>query len=254
MMTRLALSTAMIAMLAPSPAAAQFDWVGGLISRMTDISIARTLGDENPTWDGSTVEAEPASKGLGIELLFELSDTDPAGVRPGQRFLFEMGIGYFENPFHIEAPDFSMRGALRDLPMVTVYANWTQDLLALPRRALSDCENTADGCSRAIRMNAYGAVRGGLVQLNGTRAYVDTADGQVLAIAAEGDAFRSGLVAGAVLSMGPVHAFAEAEWTRRRIHSVQWDGEIPATLPRNLDFRDVLYVIGLQLRVGKGGD
>ena len=264
-MRRLALVAVVLAALTPEAAHAQFDWVGGLISRMTDISIAQTVRDQTPTWDGSTIERASASRGMGIELLFELtpvtrprSPSQPAplardSVQPVDTLIVvEIGIGYFENPFRIEAPDFSMRGALRDLPMVTAYASINCNLLTYVPSGFSDCGR---GSGRLLGLNLYAALRGGLVELQGTRAYIDSdTPGLVTALAADGEAFRSGIAGGAVLSIGRLHLFGEAEWTRRRIPSVEWDGEIDANLPRNLDFRDVLYVVGLQFRVGSGGD
>ena len=263
-MRRLALAVALLAALAPSSAHAQFDWVGGLISKMTDISIAQTLRDQTPTWDGSTIERASASRGMGIELLFELtpitrrkSPSEPAAIARDTAveretlIVVEMGIGYFENPFSIEAPDFTMRGALRDLPMVTAYASINCNLLTYVPSGFSDCGRDS---GRLLGLNLYGAVRGGLVELQGTRAYIDSdTPGHVIALVADGEAFRSGIAGGVVLSIGRLHLFGEAEWTRRRIPSVEWEGEIDANLPRNLDFRDVLYVVGLQFRVGSGG-
>jgi hypothetical protein len=260
---RIAVAAFALLALAPTRAHAQFDWVGGLVSRMTDISIAQTIRDQTPTWDGSTIERASASRGMGIELLFELTPltrprapSEPSAlardsVAPLDTLItIEIGIGYFENPFRIEAPEFSMRGALRDLPMVTAYASINCNLLTYVPSLFSDCGRDTD---HLFGLNVYAAVRGGLVELQGTRAYVASeTPGRVTALVADGEAFRSGLAGGAVLSIGRLHLFAEAEWTRRRIPSVEWDGEIDENLPRNLDFRDVLYVVGLQFRVGGG--
>ena len=292
---RLALAV-LIVMMTPRSAAAQFDWVGGLLGRVTDLSIYRTVKDVTPTWDNGTMDRAEAPRGLGVELLFEVNHwtrargeardveehtpvetvvtrrgrtvTDSVTTYKTERkkiqaedtlVLFEVGFGYAENPFRIEGSEFTLRSALRELPMLTVYGSIQWDAIGAVHSVLSSCEERDDGCGITnVGLSPYFGLRGGLVSLTGTRAFVPvppdstgTPSGEINVLKGSGDAFRSGLAAGIVLGIYNANVYVEAEYGRRRIPSIQWEGTIPESLPQNLDFSRAIYAIGIQLTLGK---
>ena len=273
-------SLLILLLLNASPAAAQFGVFEGLAKRVTDVGMFITVGDRTPSWSGQQAAAAEAPTGIGLEVLFEIGRVrrGPAQapdtvfkpveatitrrgffsadtvkkynieIRPVEQdawVLFELGLGYSENGFKIEGQEFEARGALRELPMVSLYGNiWTNLLQPVPR------------VGDVLVLSPYVGVRAGLISLAGLRAYTPPTDsasrtaGLSKVLKGSGDAFRIGGFGGFVTGVGPVNIFFEAEYGRRTINSVQWEADIPSGLPRDLKFEKWLFLTGFQIGFG----
>jgi hypothetical protein len=145
----------------------------------------------------------------------------------------------------LEGSDFQAKGALRELPMLSLYGNFWVNLL-----------EWVPGVGGAAALSPYIGARAGLISLAGLRAYAPAMDsvaanaGLSRVIKGSGDAFRVGLLAGLVAGIGPVNVFVEAELGRRVLNSVQWEADVPGDIPRDLEFKKWLFVTGFQIGFG----
>jgi hypothetical protein len=155
----------------------------------------------------------------------------PAAKDEGGRDLvyLEVGVGYTDAAFVASSSEWEMRGSVRQLPAVSLYAT------LFP-------EN---------RVAAYIGLRSGLVQLSGLRAFEPSGE----LFAGAGQTIQMGSVVGLVAGIWKLNGFIEIETARRRFASVEWSKVIaegstllPTTLPRNLVFKPFTIATGVQLQ------
>jgi hypothetical protein len=146
-----------------------------------------------------------------------------APVRPTERiWTFEMGFGYGQvTGFDVAAGDLDMRGAIRDLPSVSVYAN-----------------HEATGI--------FAGLRSGFMKTQGLQV-VDVAEGTSVDGSAE--SFLVGTVLGYAIDMGGAAFFLESAYSMRYFPSVQWAGDaaLRARVPRDLRLSGVSLSAGIQI-------
>lgn len=249
----------------PAPTAAQFGFADKLLGRVTDGGLFITshgpVGLNNVTPEGLETR-----QGFGFELLFTLGrsqgfgtlDPDttlsvterkvtyhgrdstvvvtsvPKVTNPAAKgnLLYELGVSYVEVPFSYQAGTSEIRGALRGLPMVTVYVSALLGYSFI-----------------------YLGARAGLNSLSGVRGYTQAPPdsiGRVVNAVSKGggDALHAGALVGAGAGYGPISLFVDLEYANRRIPSVQWEGNVPSGFPTHLRFSPVSLSFGVQ--VGSG--
>ncbi len=144
---------------------------------------------------------------------------------------FELAVGYSEAGFHVLAGEpgstdgWEVRGALRQLPAVTFYSNFSTN----------------------TNVSFYVGLRSGIAQLTGLRAFGP--DGTVVRGSAQ--AFQFGVAGGLVFTPPPVQnvsLFLEASSTRQRFAAIEWDGKIAPAVPRDMKFRPFTLSAGLQIQ------
>jgi len=244
------------ALAAPAPAAAQLGAVEALLRNATDLSFYFNTGGLLPRSDALDT-GDWGLAGFGVELLFEIGRvhasrsgaaatvaaadearqwTEMRVVRKGAQvdttyiyeddilWTFELGVGYGQvTGFESRASGLDLRGAVRDLPAVSLYANYEP-------------------------LNAYAGLRSGFMRTQGLQLYV--ADGSTISGAAE--SFLAGVVLGKSIALGSMTLFAEAAYALRHFPSVQWsaDGPLPPDTPRALTLSGWSVGTGIQFGIG----
>src|SRR5690606_21890984 len=225
---------------APASAAAQLGAVEALLRNATDLSFYFNTGGIMPRSDGLGT-GDWGLAGFGLELLFEIGRvharpaaaaatvaaeddarqwTEMRIVRKGAQvdttyiykddvlWTFELGVGYGQvTGFRSRVPGLDLRGAVRDLPAVSLYANHEP-------------------------LNAYAGLRSGFMRTQGLQAFID--DGSTISGTAE--SFLAGVVLGKSLALGSMTLFLETAYALRHFPSIQWntDGPLPPGTPRAL--------------------
>ena len=208
------------------PLSAQLEY---LTRDVTDINVFLSCWSTPDNLDDSGSCLDERS-GFGIEVLWALSsDSSESPV------FLEMGLGYSQfGGFESEDAAYELRGTVRDLPAVSLYATWT----GLPG------------------VRPYAGLRTGYITLRNVQAYdrfnpPDDTIGTVYSATA--DALQLGPLIGLGLGWGRVYLTGEVAYLRRRLPSIQWaagsNTRIPASLPRELDFSGLSFALGLQVQV-----
>lgn len=241
-----------------SPGEAQFGLVESLFSRVTDISFYGARGDLAPRQEGLeakgglqgfgvellfqvgavTRPAEPESAAVRDTVVLtwrerrvtrsgaraDTVDTYDVGAarKPPEEELwtFELAIGYGQiSGFSLEASGLDLRGSVRELPAVTLYASH-------------------------VGTGAYLGLRTGLIETHALRLY--ESDGSLMEGSAQ--AFQLGGVAGLAFEVMGVYPFVEGAWMARSFPSVAWDSDaLPAGTPRALRVSGWNISAGLQV-------
>jgi hypothetical protein len=191
-------------------------------------SVSRPIGDAPPAGRDTArmelVRMEVHSSGGRADTVrFYEPRSPPPPARPTTRvWTFEMGFGYGQvTGFDIAGSDLDMRGAVRDLPSVSVYAN-----------------HEASGI--------YAGLRSGFMKTQGLQV-VDTVDGTSVDGTAE--SFLVGTALGYALDTGGAAFFIETAYSMRYFPSVQWTGDaaLRARVPRDLQLSGVSFTAGIQI-------
>lgn len=193
------------------PASGQ-EMITRIFEKATDIAPFFQAGwltsDENLDTRGS------ALLGYGVEVLFALKDD------PKASYAVELALGYnYLTGFRSTNPALDLRGSMRTLPELSVYATY----------------------EKLGRVEPYVGIHTGLLDLWHTQAY-DT-DGEQYSVSSE--AFQAGLTTGIVVR----GVWVEGSYRIRNFPSLDWvlpgdQTTLPPDFPRTLDLS------GWSLRVG----
>ncbi|MBT8403027.1 MAG: hypothetical protein KJP18_04150 [Gemmatimonadetes bacterium] len=243
----------------PAPAAAQYGFLGSLGNRFSDLSFFAELGrldsdDAGIVGDGvrvfgmeilftvGTVERQVAPARVPddsvrlvwresrVERTSEGVDTvdiyDVVRVQSPARmetvWSFELGLGYGQlTGFDTAAEGLELKGAVRNLPAVSLYASY---------------EN----------FGTYFGVRSGLMEFSG----LQLVDGDGGSWKGSGKSFLTGLLVGQAWSVAELNFFVEAGYTIRDFPSVEWSGSPPPEAPRAIDVSGWSLGTGIQFGIG----
>jgi hypothetical protein len=148
-------------------------------------------------------------------------------VTPVQRtepvWTFELGLGYGQTTgFGTSVPGLDLRGAVRDLPTVTLYASY---------------EATS----------TYLGLRSGFMRLQSLQLY----DADARSFSGEAESFMAGVALGQSMDIGGITLFIEAGYAIRPFPSIRWTGgALPAGAPRSLNLDSWTLGAGIQFGLG----
>ena len=199
------------------PASGQ-EIIGKIFERATDIAPFFQAGwltsDKNLDTRGS------ALMGYGVEVLFSIKDDTASS------FAVELALGYnYLTGFRSANPALDLRGSMRTLPELSVYATYEKTGVVEP----------------------YVGIHTGLLDLWHTQAY-DT-DGQQYSVSSE--SFQAGVTGGIVVK----GIWLEGSYRIRNFPSLEWvlPGDatvVPAAFPRSLDLSGWSLRLGYQFAIG----
>ena len=248
----------------------------GAIANITDInfffSCWRATGQIR-----RTVGCPATENGYGVEILYDLGDVDlpwvrrirrPAGWVPTARSKkcadgrcaetadsvwkvgdtsavyvarLEFALNYSQfSGFTSADTSFDLRGSVRELPGVTMYATLGAD---------------STGWQLYEHVNPYVGIRSGLIQLNGVQILDHYKPDSLVAYSGSGVSFQIGAVAGVALSccQQRVTLFGEGAWMLRTFPNVPWaaagTNRVLSKFPTSLDFSGLTYSFGVQFNI-----
>jgi hypothetical protein len=137
---------------------------------------------------------------------------------------FELGVGYGQTTgFGTDVPGLDLRGAVRDLPTVSLYASYVQT-------------------------GTYLGLRSGFMRLQSLQLYDD--DGG--SYSGEAESFMAGAALGQAVDLFGISLFVEAGYAFRPFPSIRWTGgPLPHGAPRSLDLDSWTLGAGLQFGLGQ---
>jgi hypothetical protein len=140
-----------------------------------------------------------------------------------QVWSLELGLGYGQmSGFGSGVPELELKGAVRDLPTVSLYASY-------------------------VPTGTYVGVRSGFMRLQSLQAYHQ--DGRVWG--GEAESFLGGMAVGQVLDLLSLSLFAEVGYSWRPFPSIRWSGgPVAPELPRELALHGWALGVGVQFAVG----
>jgi hypothetical protein len=186
--------------------------------------------------------------GFGVEglwRLYELKLADqpaPDTLNPdapirGPYIQLELAVGYGQfSGFASEDPTVELRGSVRELPSISLYATLQNDSPA-----------TVMG-----KLQPYVGLRSGLIELKNLQLYDALQPADAAAYTGSGESFQIGVVGGLSVTFGPVTPFAEASLTKREFPSVEWslvNDQVHHAAPRSMSFSGWSYALGVQVNV-----
>jgi len=204
-------------LLLAKPVGAQ-EMITKLFERATDIAPFFQAGwltsDENLDTRGS------ALLGYGVEVLFAVKDD------PKSAFAVELALGYnYLTGFRSSNPAIDLRGNMRTLPELSVYATY----------------------EKLGKIEPYVGVHTGLLDLWHAKAY--DANGEQYTVSSE--SFQAGLTGGIVVR----GVWLEGSYRIRNFPSLDWElpGEataLPSEFPRSIDLSGWSLRLGYQFSIG----
>jgi hypothetical protein len=253
----------MVAVLAalPQAAAAQFGVYDALARRFSDVSFYANTGALAPQPDGirsdrmsafgievlleigsvtrptgparapgdsvvlSWTEMRVTTGTDGTDTVYTYQVRGAPAVQPvAPVWIFELGVGYGQlTGFASAAPDIDLRGAVRDLPTVSLYSVY-------------------------VPSGSYFGVRSGFMRFQGLQAY-DT-DGR--AFAGEAESFLAGVALGQSATALGITLFVEAGYALRPFPSIRWSGTpLPPQVPRGMNLHGWTLGGGIQFSLGQ---
>jgi hypothetical protein len=137
---------------------------------------------------------------------------------------FELGLGYGQTTgFGTDVPGLDLRGAVRDLPTVTLYASHA-------------------------RTGAYVGLRSGFMRLQSLQLY----DTEGRSYSGEAESFMAGAAVGQAVDLLGITLFVEAGYAYRPFPSIRWTGgTLPPGAPRSLDLDSWTLGAGIQFGLGQ---
>ena len=216
-MKRRMIPVSMLALSFARPAGGQ-EMITRIFEKATDIAPFFQAGwltsDDNLDTRGS------ALLGYGVEVLFAIKDD------PKSSYAVELALGYnYLTGFRSTNPALDLRGSMRTLPELSVYATY----------------------EKLGRVEPYIGIHTGLLDLWHTQAY--DSDGEQYSVSSE--AFQAGLTTGIVVR----GVWVEGSYRIRNFPSLDWvlPGEetaLPAEFPRTLDLSGWSLRVGYQFPIG----
>jgi hypothetical protein len=160
----------------------------------------------------------------GTDTVYTYQVRRTAAVQPTTPiWVFELGVGYGQiTGFGSAVPGIDIRGAVRELPTVSLYANYEP-------------------------LGAYFALRSGFIRFQGLQAW----DTEGRSFAGEAESFLAGVGLGQALTLGGITIFGEAGYALRPFPSIRWSGaQVPPAIPRGLDLHGWTLGAGVQFALG----
>jgi hypothetical protein len=138
-------------------------------------------------------------------------------------WLFELGVGYGQlTGFASAESGIDLRGAVRELPTVSLYATYEP-------------------------WGSYFGLRSGFIRFQGLQAW--DADGR--SFAGDAESFLAGVAIGQAATALGITFFAEAGYSLRPFPSIRWSGTpTPPGLPRGLNLHGWALGAGIQFGLG----
>lgn len=245
---------------APSPAAAQYGFLGSLANRFSDLSFFANVGGLLPEHDDVRADRMQA---FGLEILFEIATlrrvigpppeladsvrvvwremrvertaegVDTVNIYDVEQitasaptvdvWTFEIGLGYGQaSGFEARDPSIDLKGAVRDLPAVSLYASY-------------DAWGT------------YFGLRSGLMEFSALQVIDE--DGSANRGSAQ--SFMAGLLVGQAWAVAGMNLFIEGSYMVRDFPSVEWSGTPPPGTPRSMNLSRWALGAGVQFGVGR---
>lgn len=257
---RSATVVALVALLCPETAAAQYGFIGSLANRFSDLSFFANTGGLLPDHDG--VRADRLQS-FGLEILFEIGtvkrqigpapvpsdsvrvvwremrvertaegvdtvniyDVEPVTTTAPtvDLWTFEIGLGYGQTSgFDAREPTLEMKGAIRDLPALSLYASYESS-------------------------GTYFGLRSGLMELSALQVI----DEGGTAFSGSGKSFMAGLLVGQAWSLAGLNFFLEGTYMVRDFPSIEWSASTPPPgTPRSMNLSGWSLGGGVQFSVG----
>jgi hypothetical protein len=190
-------------------------------------TVSRPAGPRRPPADSVALtwtEMRVTKGSTGTDTVNTYQVRRVAAVQPTTAiWSFELGVGYGQlTGFSSADPDIDLRGAVRELPTVSLYASY---------------EPTG----------TYLGLRSGLIRLQGLQAW-DTAG---RSYSGEAESFLAGAALGQAATLLGITLFAEAGYALRPFPSIRWTGaSIPAGVPRGLNLHGWTVGGGIQFSLG----
>lgn len=160
----------------------------------------------------------------GTDTVYSYQVRRTAAVQPATPiWLFELGVGYGQiTGFSSIHQGIDLRGAVRELPTISLYATY---------------EPTG----------SYLGLRSGFIRFQGLQAW----DAEGRAYAGEAESFLAGAALGQAASMLGITLFVEAGYALRPFPSIRWTGTpLPDGVPRGLDLHGWTLGGGIQFSLG----
>lgn len=170
------------------------------------------------TWTGMEVVHSP--DGVDTVYTYEVEPVPPPPLPTEPIWVMELGLGYGQHQgYRLADPELAMNVSLRDLPSVTLYANYGP-------------------------WGNYFGLRTGFMR---TQALQVTEAGGAT-FTGEADAFLFGGLVGYATAFESLWLLLETGYTIRNFPSVAWTGpgELPTALPRELDMSGWFVSTGIQ--------
>lgn len=201
-------------LLFPLPAHAQLGIVESLFRNVTDVGFYAGRGNYLP----ASETLRTGSWGLnsfGLELLFGVGETDSTAA-----WTYELAVGYGQIAgFELKNQDLDLRGAIRELPAITIYASHEPTGL-------------------------YLGLRSGLLQTHSLQLY--DSEGSTFTGAAQ--SFQLGAALGYARLVQGVYPFIEGGWMLRNFPGIEWKSpKIPEGVPRSLRLSGWQLLVGMQV-------
>lgn len=150
----------------------------------------------------------------------------PPRPRGDPVWVFEIGVGYGQlTGFGLEDAELDLRGAVRDLPSLSLYAVYEP-------------------------WDGYFGIRSGFMKTAGLQVF----DAEGASFAGEAEGFLAGLAVGRFVEVLDLSLFVEGAYTWRDFPSIQWRGAgpLPANAPRSMGLHG--WTVGAGIQFGVGGD
>ena len=171
-----------------------------------------TRGGTSDTTDIYDVEVVPRRVPMAVDTIWE----------------FEMGLGYGQLlGFEEKDPTIDLRGSVRELPAVSLYA------VHYPSRA-------------------YVGLRSGYLKLHSLQAIQEGTPGEDASVfKGKAESFLLGAALGTWVDVSEVSLLLEASYAVRSFPSIEWSGStLPAELPRKLNLNSWMIGTGVQIPIG----
>jgi hypothetical protein len=148
----------------------------------------------------------------------------------------EVGLGYGQLSGFRGRGTLDLRGSVRELPTLSLYATWQHPVL--------------------MRLYPYLGARTGLLVLQSVRAFEDSTAGFTNVYALSGSTFQLGGLGGVAFALSDraqTYFFLEAYYMNRQFSSIEWTGPgkgIPVSAPRALNLSGAGLTLGIQVPLG----
>jgi hypothetical protein len=188
--------------------------------------VERGLPDKAECSD-TTVKSVKRTKTIsGVQYEEELEITDFEWEE--EIVSFEFAVGFSQTgAFVSRHADSDLRVSIREIPSVSLYANF-----APPLPAIGDL------------VGVYFGMRSGIISLVGGRSY--SANGLRKF---GGETFQLGPVVGLVTELAGLNLFAEGSYMWRDLKSIDWDGDAAlGSLPRRVNLSGAALAVGIQFQ------
>ncbi|HSJ24838.1 MAG TPA: hypothetical protein VK929_09235 [Longimicrobiales bacterium] len=191
-------------------------------------AVSRPDGPPRPPADSVSVvwtqmEVTTGAAGTDTVYRYDVRRNSPAQATVPV-WTFELGVGYGQlTGFRSSESDIDLRGAIRELPTVSVYATYEPS-------------------------GTYLGLRSGFIRFQGLQAW----DMSGQSWSGEADSFLAGVALGQSASALGFTLFVEGGYALRPFPSIRWSGAaLPSGVPRSMDLHGWTIGGGLQFSLGR---